>query len=231
MDARGTGGVPRPEVVLFDLDGTLADTFGDLLAALDDALEAHGLPASDARAVRARVSQGASAMTRAAVTATGDEALLERVCRRFLDNYQDNLAHHTRLFPGMDAVLACIEEGGLAWGVVTNKVARLTHPIIDALGLRHRLSALVSGDSAARPKPHPDPLRMALDMVPATAAVAVYVGDARNDVLAARAAGTAVVAAAYGYLAPGEDPGDWGADAIIHHPCELVDWLELPSAR
>ena len=220
-----------PELVLFDLDGTLADTFVDLKAALEAAMATRGLAAGNPDAIRARVSEGARAMTRAALGESAGEALLGEVCAEFLGRYQDDVCGRTRLFAGMEEVLSQLEDRGIAIGVVTNKVSRLTDPIIDALGLRHRLSALVSGDSAPRPKPHPDPLLMALDMVPAAAPAAIYIGDAHGDVLAARGAGMQVVAAAYGYLAPGDDPHGWDADGVIAAPVELLGWLDERAHR
>jgi phosphoglycolate phosphatase len=219
-------GGPPPEAVLFDLDGTLADTFVDLKRALDAALTARGLPAGEHAAVRQRVSEGARAMTRAALAQRACEGpLLESVCEDFLHRYHQDVARGTRLFDGMEQVLMRLEARGVAMGVVTNKAARLTEPLIDALGLRARLRAVVSGDSAARPKPYPDPLLMALDMLGARAGRALFVGDARNDVLAARAAGVTVVAARYGYLAPGEDPAQWSADGVVDTPLGLLAWL------
>lgn len=215
-----------PQVVLFDLDGTLADTFCDLMPALDAALASAQLPPGDGRAVRAQISRGTRAMVRAAMgKESGNEELAAELEPEFLRHYEARLAKDTCLFEGMVQVLDHIEQQGLAWGIVTNKLSRFTHPILDGLGIAHRVAAVVCGDSAERAKPHPDPLIMALNGTDALAHNALYVGDARNDVIAARAAGMPVIAAAYGYLAPGDDPHNWEADGVIHSPGELLRWL------
>jgi phosphoglycolate phosphatase len=220
----GTGGATAP--VLFDLDGTLADTFIDMLPALDGALAACGLPAADASAVRARVSAGSRAMVTCALAGERlDDAAMEGLIEDFLARYAATSVQHTRLFAGMPELLDALQRQGRPLAVVTNKRARFTDPIIDALGLRAQLGAVVSGDSAPRAKPHPDPLLLALDRLDQPPRGAVYVGDARNDVLAARAAGMHAVAVRYGYLAPGDDPARWGADTVIAAPLQLLDWL------
>lgn len=216
------GGSP-PALVLFDLDGTLADTFPDLLWALRRALEERGLPPPEAGAVRARVSQGGRSMTEC--TAAGGSADAEPVHHRFLELYGQNVAVRTRLFPGMDRVLDTLESRGTGIGVVTSKRSCFSEPLIDALGLRARLACLVSGDGTPRSKPHPDPLLHAAREAGTPAGRCVYVGDARNDVLAARAAGMGAAVATYGYLPPGEDPALWQADVLLAEPVALLDWL------
>jgi len=217
-----------PGLVLFDLDGTLADTFPDLENALARALEEHGLaPPADRDALRAQVSHGSRAMTRCALAGrAGDAAAVQE---RFLAHYRGALAAHTRLFAGMAQVLHTLAAHGVGAGVVTNKRAAYTDPLIDALGLRPRLRCVVSGDTAPRAKPHPDPLQLAAARAGVACARCVYVGDAQNDVRAARAAGMPVAVAAWGYLPHDEDPADWGADRLLVHPGELPAWLGLPG--
>jgi phosphoglycolate phosphatase len=110
--------------------------------------------------------------------------------------------------------------------VVTNKPAWLTEPQLGALGLLDRAACVVSGDTVARRKPHPDPLLHAAQLAAAAPADCVYVGDARRDVEAARAAGMGMLAAAFGYVDAAEDPAHWGADAVIASPAELLEWIE-----
>ncbi len=210
--------------MLFDLDGTLLDTAPDMVAALDQLqAEESRQPLAYERA-RAYVSSGVLGMLRAAF---GDlpEPERERLRERFLHLYVGRLAVGTRLFAGMDQVLALLEGAGTPWGVVTNKPAYLTEPLLEQLALRARCACVVSGDTLPRRKPHPDPLVHALGMIPAAADCAIYVGDAERDIVAGRAAGMRTVAALYGYIPPGEDPAAWGADHVIDSPDQLLHIL------
>jgi 2-phosphoglycolate phosphatase len=223
-------GHAAPKLVLFDLDGTLADTFKDLFWALNQALGEFGHGHADARAIRMRVSQGARAMSRAALA--DDSADLDAVVQRFLALYEQHVATRTTLFEGIEQVLTALEHSGIEYGVVTNKLARFSEPLIDRLQLRSRLRCLVSGDTAAKAKPHPEPLQLAAQLCNVPVAQCVYIGDARNDVIAARAARMRVAVATYGYLGADDDPRYWHADALIAQPSQLGDWLKLsPDAR
>lgn len=212
-------------LVLFDLDGTLADTLPDLAWALNRALAEHGLASAADDVLRGCVSRGARAMTQAALC--GRDADCEAVLERFLELYQDNIAVHSRLFHGMQRVLDSIDAAGLGAGVVTNKLTVFTDPLLRHLALDGRLRCVVSGDTAARAKPHPDPLlhaALAADVEPSRC---VYVGDARGDVIASRAAGMPVAAACWGYLDAQDDPATWRADVVLREPAQLLDWLGL----
>lgn len=216
-----------PELVLFDLDGTLADTLPDLLWALDRALEEHGLSPGDEARVRDQVSGGAGAMTRAVL---GDgHHQLESVCQRFLDQYRDNIAVRTRLFDGMQTILDRLDAAGCATGIVTNKRAVFTDPLVRHLALVPAPRCVVSGDTAARAKPYPDSLYHAAQLVGVPPARCAYVGDARNDVVAARAAGMPVAAARWGYVPRDDDPVHWRADAVLDAPSQISGWLGLPA--
>ena len=134
------------------------------------------------------------------------------------------------MFEGIEQVLDALDGAAIPYGVVTNKQARFSEPLIDKLRLRTRLSCLVSGDTAPRAKPHADPLQLAARLCGVTTAQCVYVGDAQNDVIAARAANMRVVVATYGYIGVDDEPHSWNADALIAQPCELHGWLQLPGA-
>jgi phosphoglycolate phosphatase len=214
-------------LVLFDLDGTLADTFPDLEHALGRALAEHGMAPGERAGLRAAVSAGSRAMVEVALA--GRQADAAALQARFLAHYRCAIAERTRLFEGMAPVLDALAAHGVGAGVVTNKLAAFTEPLIAALGLSARLRCVVSGDSAPRPKPHPDPLHLAARRAGVAHTRCVYVGDARNDVLAARAAGMPVAVAAWGYLPSGEDPSGWRADRLLSHPRELLHWLGLAA--
>jgi phosphoglycolate phosphatase len=216
----------RAAAILFDLDGTLLDTAPDMVGALnrlraEEALEP--LPLAD---VRASVSHGAVRLvTLGFPQASGDE--FERLRRRFLELYALNLADGTCLFPGVDVVLSALESEGLPWGVVTNKPAWLTDPLLERLGLTSRACCIVSGDTVAERKPHPLPLLHAAQLTGVTPEHCVYVGDAERDIVAGRAAGMQTVVAAYGYLGPDDSPSTWQAHGVVDRPEDLLEWLTL----
>lgn len=216
-------------MVLFDLDGTLADTFPDLEWALCAALAEHGFTPGDSAAVRARVSSGARAMTEAALSGrdANSGAVREAIRLRFLDIYRDHLTVRTTLYQGMEEVLDTLDRHAIGAGVVTNKLSAYSEPLVEGLALRSRLRCVVSGDTAARAKPHPDPLLHAAGLAGVAPRDCVYVGDARNDVDAARAAGMPVAVATYGYLSPDDDPARWQADRLMAGPLELLHWLGI----
>ncbi len=216
--------------MLFDLDGTLLDTAPDMYRAFSALLsERHRAPVAYER-VRPRVSHGAGGVLRAGFDDVG-ETEFDALRQRFLELYRDALCVDTRLFPGMERALDAIAAHGLAAGIVTNKAAWLTEPLIDSLGLRTRFACVVSGDTVAERKPHPLPLLHAARLAGAAPAECVYVGDAARDIEAARAAGMPSLVARYGYHGPDDDLDAWGADGAIDSPVEIADWLAVACAR
>lgn len=217
------------EAVLFDLDGTLLDTAPDMIGALNDMLRADARGPVDYERARAQVSNGALALIDFAYTNVAEHARLE-LRDRFLEIYALRVAQDTVLFPGMADILEELEAAGIPWGIVTNKPATLTDALLTALELRHRCACVVSGDTLARRKPHPDPLLHAARHIGVTSAAAMYIGDATRDIEAGKAAGMVTVAAAYGYVAPGEQPHDWDADFAIKAPDDLRPVLQQLGA-
>lgn len=213
------------EAVFFDLDGTLADTAPDLGGALNRLLEERGRPAVDMPRLRPHVSAGTRGMLGVGFGLSPQDEAYAALAHRFLEIYASMLSDGTRLFDGMAAVLDQLESRRIRWGVVTNKPARFTVPLMDALDLSRRAAAIVSGDSAARPKPAPDSLQLAC----ATAGVApgrtLYVGDDLRDIQAAHAASMPGIVAAWGYLGDGPAIHEWGADAVIDEPLDLLALL------
>jgi phosphoglycolate phosphatase len=214
--------------VLFDLDGTLADTAPDLAAALNRLLAEHGRRPVPLERARPVTSSGARGMLQVGFGIDPQDSRYDLLKARFLDLYAERVCHETRLFDGVAELLAALEERGLAWGVVTNKPERFTVPLLEALELRARASCVVGGDTTERAKPHPDPLLHAVQVLRVEPARCLYVGDDLRDVQAARAAGIRVLAAAYGYLGDHGDPLAWGADAVVTHPLEVLNHLGTP---
>jgi phosphoglycolate phosphatase len=211
--------------VLFDLDGTLLDTAPDMVGALNALRREQGLAPLPFDALRPAVSHGAARLVKCGFPDADMPRALE-LQRRFLEIYRGALADGTRLFPGMGAVLDAIDARRLKSGIVTNKPAWLTEPLLEQLGLRARFSTVVSGDTLAERKPHPLPLLHAAGLAGVAPGECVYVGDAERDVQAAHAAGMPALVAAYGYLDDGEDPAPWGADAYLARALDLIGWLD-----
>jgi phosphoglycolate phosphatase len=144
----------------------------------------------------------------------------------YLALYTANLCLHTALFPGMAELLAALEARNIAWGVVTNKPARFTEPLLELLGLSQRAASIISGDTCAHSKPHPEPLLRAAREIGIAPQSCLYVGDAERDIEAARAAGMSVLIADYGYLSAEDHPETWGADGRINTPQGILAFLE-----
>jgi phosphoglycolate phosphatase len=216
---------PRTELVLFDLDGTLAHTAPDLIGAVQVLRAELGLEPIAEDRVAPAVRDGGAAIVRAGLPERPE--LHATVLPRYLDLYAEHIAIRTTLYPGMDEVLGRIERAGMRFGVVTNKVARLTEPLLRTLGLLPRAAVVVSGDTLPQRKPDPEPVLHACAVARVRPANAWFVGDDRRDVDAGRAAGTRTVVSRYGYLPPGDDASGWGADYLIDHAIELVALLEL----
>jgi phosphoglycolate phosphatase len=215
--------------VLFDLDGTFADTAPDLAYALNETLRQFGGASLPYEQIRPHVSHGATALIRLGFGLEPGTEAFEARRQVLLRVYQDNLCRDTRPFDGIPAVLDALEANALAWGIVTNKPSWLTDPLMAQLGLAERAGCVVSGDTTPTPKPHPAPILHACARLGVPPAQCVYVGDAERDVEAGRRAGAATLAATFGYLRDHEDPSAWGADALIDAPLALLDWLGLAA--
>ncbi len=211
--------------VLFDLDGTLLDTAPDMVGALNALRGEEGLAPLPYELVRSAVSHGAARVVRTGFPDAAPDRFAA-LQRRFLDIYRGALSRGTELFPGMDAVLDALAARRLKSGIVTNKAAWLTEPLLEQLGLRARFDCVVSGDTLAERKPHPLPLLHAAKLAGALPHECIYVGDAERDVQAAHAAGMPALVANYGYLLPGEDSAAWGGDGYLERALDLVDWLD-----
>jgi len=215
------------DIVIFDLDGTLADTALDLTAALNHALEKMGRAPVPADQVRAMVGHGARALLRKGLAATGEvsEALVEQGFPVFLDYYEAHIADHSRPFDGVEAALDQLDALGVRHAICTNKLEGLTHSLVAALGWQDRFDAIVGGDTLPQRKPDPAPVHEAIAR--AGGGRAVFVGDSINDTEAARAAAIPCIALTFGFS---DRPADQlGATALIDHFDQLLPALERIS--
>ncbi len=211
--------------VLFDLDGTLADTAPDLAFALNSVLEEEGRTPLPLKTIRPGVSQGTRSLLKIGFGINPDHEKFEGLRQRLLTIYRNHLTRETRLFPGMAELLDQLEQRGMNWGVVTNKPAFLTNPLLDQLNLTQRAACIVSGDTTANPKPHPEPMLYACNLAGSEAVQCLFVGDSECDIRAGVNAGMKTLVALFGYLAPQDKPQDWGADGMIDHPAGVLDWI------
>ena len=224
VDATGFRGV------LFDLDGTLIDSAPDLAGAANRLRADHGLEPLPLEMLRPMVGSGARGMVGVAFGVAPGEPRFEPLRDAFLAHYEAGLLQSTQPFEGVDRMLAALDAAGIPWGIVTNKATRFTSPIVAGLGLAQRAAVVVCGDTTAHSKPHPEPLWHAARAMGLAPESVVYVGDDLRDAQAARAAGMAMVAATWGYLGLGEPVHDWGADALLDAPDQLLNWLHERAA-
>ncbi|MCG6969480.1 MAG: HAD-IA family hydrolase [Gammaproteobacteria bacterium] len=211
--------------VLFDLDGTLADTAPDLANALNNALVANGRSPLPLQSIRYQVSNGASALVKLGFNIDSGHAEFEPLRLQLLDFYAQAVATDTRLFEGMHEVLNTLEALNIAWGVVTNKPTRFTKPLLHALELSQRSACIICGDTLEKKKPHPEPILHACSIVGCQPNETIYVGDAQRDIEAGRRAGTKTLVAMFGYIDKNQRPRQWGADGYIDTPQDIIRWL------
>lgn len=208
--------------ILFDFDGTLADTAADLSRALNRVRADRGLDEVPLERLRPHASAGARGLLGAGMGVLPEHDEFRPLREAFLKHYAANICVDTRLFPGMDELLAAIEARGLPWGIVTNKSTSLTRLVVKQLGLHARAACVVCGDTTPHLKPHPASLLHAAGELQLDPAECIYLGDDLRDIQAARAAGMRPVAVAWGY---GEKLESWNADAIIERPEDLISRL------
>ena len=212
--------------LLFDLDGTLADTAPDLAGALNELRAEQGLEAIPLERLRPVVNGGAARIVEAGLPGGGEE-----LRERYLELYGARVCRDTRLFPGVSDLLNALDARDLPWGIVTNKQSALTKPILESLGVAARAGCVVCGDTLAESKPHPAPVRHALELLGAEPGESWCLGDAERDVVATHGAGARAAIALWGYIAPDDDPAAWNAEARIEAPSGMLELLFPETGR
>ena len=218
--------LPAPRALLFDLDGTLADTAPDLAAAVNKMCSDRGVEHTPFEILRPLASAGARGLIGAAFGIGPGDSSYDAMREEFLDNYAAAIAQHTTLFEGVESLLKEISALGLSWGIVTNKPALYTDALIPQIGLAHA-ACIISGDTTPHAKPHPEPLFEAARRLQLAPSDCWYVGDDLRDIDAGKAAGMPTIAAGWGYCGNTE-PADWLADLIASHPLDLLPLLPRP---
>ncbi|HEX6690823.1 MAG TPA: HAD-IA family hydrolase [Burkholderiales bacterium] len=215
------------KAVLFDLDGTLADTAPDLAAAVNRIRVDQGMEPLPIERLRPFASAGARGLVFAGLGAKPGDGEYEGLRETFLEYYAERTCVETRLFPGIADLLARLAERGVGWGIVTNKAMRFTESVVAALRLAP--ACVVGGDSTPHLKPHPASLLLAAEKLGLGPAACCYLGDDLRDIQAARAAGMRPIAVDWGYHHPDNaGPGTWQAEAVIGRPQDLIPLLDKP---
>ncbi len=210
------------KTVFFDFDGTLADTARDLVGAANQQRIRAGLEALPFESLRTFSSQGAPGLLKAALGLTPEDDAYADTREQFLEDYYARMTDETVLFDGIPEVLSQLEHLGFQWGIVTNKAENLSFPIFKYLQLYDRSVANICGDTAARPKPFPDPLFLAAEQAKVAPTDCIYVGDDERDIIAGKAAGMKTIAISYGYWPDITSIPTWQADAIVDSPKTLL---------
>ncbi|MDX8380122.1 MAG: HAD-IA family hydrolase [Gallionella sp.] len=218
---------PSAEIkaVLFDLDGTFADTAPDLAAALNYARALRELAPLPLEILRPQASHGSAGLLKTGFNIEAGAPDYNALRNIFLDHYEQNICVHTRLFPGIRELIDQLEQRDIRWGIVTNKPQRYTLPLMQALGYADRAACLVSGDSYAHAKPHPEPMNKACEIIKVSNEHSLYLGDDLRDMQAANAANIRGIIARYGYISPDAQLESWQAHRIIDTPLELLDLI------
>lgn len=210
------------EAVLFDLDGTLVDTAPDLVGVLNELLRERGLAPMPYAIARNEVSNGAIGLIKLGFGPDCSAGEFADLRDRFLRKYTRNIFNNSIIFNSFNSILEVLHEKRRRWGIVTNKPQGLTDALLAKLGIDALPECVVGGDRLPQRKPHPAPLCLAAEELDVPIEHCVYVGDSPRDIEAGRAAGMRTIAAAYGYIRPGEDPRRWGANAVANHANTLV---------
>ena len=214
----------KPEMVLFDLDGTLVDTVPDLAYSVDMMLQELGMPTSGEEKVRRWVGNGIERLVMRALTDSIDDQpereLYEKAFPIFLNLYTENACQRSRFYEGVEEGLSYLKENNYKLGCVTNKRGQFTDPLLKKLGIYDDFGIVISGDLLPQKKPNPMPLLHAADYFSVSPDVSLMIGDSKNDVGAARAAGFQVLCVSYGYNL-GEDIRDSKPDAVVDSFAEI----------
>jgi len=213
----------KARAVLFDLDGTLADTAPDLAAAVNQMRRTRNLELTPFETLRPHASAGARGLLAAGFGIKPEEDGYEAMRLEFLRNYEKAICQHSVLFDGVTDLLGMITERNLPWGIVTNKAARFTQPLLPLLGLQSA-HCVISGDTTPHSKPHPAPLLEAARLLNVAPQDCCYLGDDLRDIQAAKAAGMHSIAVTWGYCGQTE-PEQWQADLLLHKPGELFNFV------
>ena len=215
------------KAILFDLDGTFADTAPDLAAALNHTRATRHLPPLPIEVLRPQASHGSRGLLKVGFDIEPEHPDYNKLRDIFLDYYAKNICVKTQLFGDTARLIDTLEQRGIKWGIVTNKPHRFTVPLMQALGMASRAACLISGDTCTHAKPHPEPMLKACEIIGISPAQCLYLGDDLRDMQAANAVGMRGIIANYGYVSADASVENWNAHGSINKPTELLDFITL----
>ncbi len=220
--ARNASFPRRLRAVLFDLDGTLIDTADEFVPAVQALRAENGLAPLAPERIRASVSNGARALVCLGLNMQDDHPDFETHRLRLLALYSEVLGTLAQPYPGIAELLRRLAARGIGWGIATNKPRAYTEPLLQRLNIKPAPGSVVCPDDVAERKPHPESLYRNCVELNCSPAETIYIGDHARDIEAGRRAGMYTIAAAYGYIEPGDDPQQWGADALVERSEDLL---------
>ncbi len=215
------------KAVLFDLDGTLIDSAPQLVGALNQLRQQYDLPPIPFLVGRPYASHGAAGLLKAGFNMEKNDPLFDARVQEFLDIYKEVFNLNMQCMEGIEELINTLNLRKIPWGIMTNKAKKFAQPIVSSHPLLKSAACLIAGDDVSMPKPSPEGLIKASQMLSIEPSDIIYLGDDRRDVMAANDAGMVSMAARYGYLEVGDDAKSWGAQYIIDKPSELLDYLNL----
>ena len=215
------------KAVLFDLDGTLIDSAPQLVGALNQLRQQYDLPPIPFLVGRPYASHGAAGLLKAGFSMEKNDPLFDARVQEFLDIYKEVFNLNMQCMEGIEELINTLNLRKISWGIMTNKARKFAQPIVSSHPLLKSAACLIAGDDVSMPKPSPEGLIKASQMLSIEPSDIIYLGDDRRDVMAANDAGMVSMAARYGYLEVGDDAKSWGAQYIIDKPSELLDYLNL----
>jgi len=213
------------KAVLFDLDGTLADTAADLNSALNQLLIEENLAPLPLEKIKPIVGGGSRSLIEFGLKISAQDPRYPELRKRFFANYEKYLTQQTTFFTGITEVLNFLDQEKIIWGIITNKPARFTQPLLEHLKLSSRAHCVISGDTLQHQKPHPAQLEYACEVLQLQPENCIYIGDMLTDVMASRAANMPALVALYGYIPADQDPTEWQADGYLKRATDLIGWL------
>ena len=215
------------KAVLFDLDGTLIDSAPQLVGALNQLRQQYNLPPIPFLVGRPFASHGAAGLLKAGFNMDKNDPLFVARVQEFLDIYKEVFNLNMQCMEGIEELINTLNLRNFPWGIMTNKAKKFAQPIVSSHPLLKSAACLIAGDDVSMPKPSPEGLVKASQMLSIEPSDIIYLGDDRRDVMAANDAGMVSMAARYGYLEVGDDAKSWSAQYIIDKPSELLDYLNL----
>lgn len=222
---KGMNRIQAVKAVLFDLDGTLIDSAPDLAAAADKMRLDRGLASIPYEQYRPMAGAGARGMLGVAFGMAPEHPNFLAWREEFFSNYETCLTQRTQAFKGIEELLSSLKLRGLRWGIVTNKSARFTNPLVKQMRLLKDAEVVISGDTTPHAKPHPEPMFEAARRLKIAPHHCIYVGDDKRDIEAGQAAGMPSLAASWGYMG-NHDVSTWQADATLIEPDCVLEWLD-----